>query len=53
VEGKVGWLADKSPRFTPEFESCRAMAVMHRLPLRTVYEAAQKAFDPSALEKHA
>jgi hypothetical protein len=27
------------------------MAVMHRLPLRTVYEAAQKAFDPSALEK--
>lgn len=51
VEGKVGWLADKSPRFAPEFESCRAMAVMHRLPLRTVYEAAQKAFDPSALEK--
>ena len=51
VEGKVGWLADESPRFTPEFESCRAMAVMHRLPLRTVYEAAQKAFDPSALEK--
>ena len=51
VEGKVGWLADKSPRFTPEFESCRAMAVMHRLPLRTVYEAAQKAFDPSALKK--
>jgi hypothetical protein len=51
VEGKVGWLADKSPRFTPEFESCRAMAVMHRLPLRMVYEAAQKVFDPSALEK--
>ncbi len=51
VEGKVGWLADKSPRFTPEFESCRATAVMHRLPLRMVYEAAQKAFDPSALEK--
>ena len=51
LEGKVGWLADKSLRFTPEFESCRAMAVMHRLPLRTIYEAAQKAFDPSALEK--
>ena len=50
VEGKVGWLADKSPRFTPEFESCRAVAVMHRLPLRTIYEAAQRAFDPSALE---
>ena len=50
VEGKVGWLADKSPRFTPEFESCRAVAVMHRLPLRTIYEAAQKAFDPSTLE---
>lgn len=51
VEGKVGWLADRTPRFAPEFESCRSLAVMHGVPLRLVYEAAQRAFEPAALEK--
>ena len=49
VEGKVGWLADDCPRFAPEFESCRAVADGQGVPLRAVYEAAQKAFDPDEL----
>jgi uncharacterized protein (TIGR00299 family) protein len=46
VEGKVGWLREGAPRFAPEFESCRRVAAEHGVPLRAVYEAVQKAFDP-------
>ena len=45
VEGKIGWLRDAVPRFAPEFESCRRVAMAHHVPLQEVYEAAQKAFD--------
>ncbi len=45
VEGKIGWLRKDSPRFAPEFESCRRIAAEQNVPLRTVYDAAQKAFD--------
>ena len=44
VEGKVAWLADGSPRFSPEYESCRRVAEQHGVPLRAVYEAAQQAY---------
>jgi hypothetical protein len=44
VEGKIGWLAAGQARFAPEFESCRRIALERRVPLRDVYEAAQKAF---------
>jgi len=50
VEGKVGWLADEAPRFAPEFESCRHIATQHGVPLREVYEVAQKAFDATEIE---
>ena len=50
VEGKGGWLADQAPRFAPEFESCRRIAAEHDVPLRDVYEAAQKAFDAREVE---
>ena len=50
VEGKVGWLAE-SPRFAAEFESCRRIAAEHNVPLRDVYDAAQKAFDPAGVER--
>ena len=50
VEGKIGWLRDGPPRFTPEFESCRRVAEEQNLPLREVYEAAQKAFDAKEVE---
>jgi uncharacterized protein (TIGR00299 family) protein len=46
VEGKLGWLGESAARFAPEFESCRRVAADHGIPLRVVYEAAQKAFDP-------
>jgi hypothetical protein len=45
VEGKLGWRGSEPPRFAPEFESCRQIAEARRVPLREVYEAAQKAFD--------
>ena len=46
IEGKLGELQSGSVRFAPEFESCRRAATEHGVPLRVVYEAAQKAFDP-------
>jgi uncharacterized protein (TIGR00299 family) protein len=51
VEGKVGWLGDGWPRFAPEFESCRRIAAARGVPLRAVYEAAQKAFDAGGVER--
>jgi len=45
VEGKLGGPSGCAPRFAPEFESCRRIAAEHGVPLRVVYEAAQKAFD--------
>jgi len=45
IEGKVGRLSDGTPRFSPEFESCRRIAMEHQVPLCEVYEAARKAFD--------
>jgi pyridinium-3,5-bisthiocarboxylic acid mononucleotide nickel chelatase len=49
VEGKIALLRDGLPRFSPEFESCRRVAATHQTPLREVYEAAQKAFDPKTV----
>jgi hypothetical protein len=46
VEGKVGWLPGGTPRFSPEYEACRRIAVEHGVSLHAVYEAAQQAFDP-------
>ncbi len=45
VEGKVGYLSGNSRSFAPEFEACRRIAVEHKIPLRTVYDAAQRAYD--------
>jgi uncharacterized protein (DUF111 family) len=41
-------LPDGSLRFSPEFESCRQASDRARVALRDVYEAASRAFDPSA-----
>ncbi len=51
VEGKVGWLAEGAARFAPEFESCRQIAAQHGLPLREVYAAAQRPFDPAKVQR--
>jgi len=45
VEGKVGYLDGGGARFAPEFESCRRAAAEQDVPLRDVYEAAQRAFE--------
>ncbi len=50
VEGMLGGLGGGSPRFAPEFESCRRVAADYGVPLRVVYEAAQKAFDPQQVQ---
>ncbi len=49
VAGKVGFPPAGPPRFSPEFESCRTVATEHGVPLREVYEAALKSFDPEDL----
>jgi len=49
VDGVLGLVPGQPPRFSPEFESCRALAHAQRTPLRSIYEAALKAFDPQAV----
>jgi uncharacterized protein (TIGR00299 family) protein len=48
IEGKLGWIAGQPPSFSPEFESCQRVAAEKGVPLRAVYEAAQKAFDAAS-----
>ena len=40
-----------APRFAPEFEACRRVALEHHLPLGEVYDAARRAFDPGDLKR--
>jgi uncharacterized protein (TIGR00299 family) protein len=44
IEGKLAILPDGSPSFSPEFESCRRLAVENNLPLKDIYEAARRGF---------
>ncbi|HEX7448038.1 MAG TPA: LarC family nickel insertion protein, partial [Pirellulales bacterium] len=44
VEGKLGWIAGQEPSFSPEFESCSRLAAARDVPLKSVYEAAHRAF---------
>jgi hypothetical protein len=48
VEGKRVTLPGQDARFSPEYESCRRAAEQEGVPLRLVYEAAQRAFAESA-----
>jgi uncharacterized protein (TIGR00299 family) protein len=43
VEGMLATLDDGSQRFSPEYESCRAVASEHGVSLKEVYDAAQRA----------
>jgi uncharacterized protein (TIGR00299 family) protein len=49
VEGKLSMLPGRSPTFSPEYESCRRVAIEHRVPLRVVMEAARSAFEAAGL----
>jgi uncharacterized protein (TIGR00299 family) protein len=44
VAGKLGWLSGGAPVFTPEFDSCAAVAQQHGVTLRDVYRAAETAW---------
>jgi uncharacterized protein (TIGR00299 family) protein len=44
IEGKLAVLPDGETSFSPEFEACRRVAGEKNVPLRDVYEAAQRAF---------
>lgn len=46
VDGKLAYCADGVVSFSPEYESCRQTATDNHVPLKDVYEAARRAFDP-------
>ncbi len=48
IEGKLGWIAGQPPSFSPEFEACQRVAAAKDVPLKAVYEAAQKAYESAA-----
>jgi len=45
IQGKIRQLPDGQTRFAPEYESCRAAAERHGVPLGEVRDAAQRAFE--------
>jgi len=53
VEGKLAYPAEGVVSFSPEYESCRLVATKHQIPLKDVYEAARRAFDPEGIESDA
>jgi uncharacterized protein (DUF111 family) len=44
VKGKLGWLGDRPPTFSPEYDDCARLAAARGIPLRVVYTAAQAAY---------
>jgi hypothetical protein len=47
VTVKLGKLDGKVVQASPEYESCRKLAEQTQAPLKSIYEAAQKAFKPA------
>lgn len=47
VDGKLATLPGGQASFTPEYESCRAIALQHGVALRDVYAAALQAYQAS------
>ncbi len=47
VTGVVAWPDGAAARFSPEYESCRERAEASGVSLKAVYDAAQKAYQPS------
>jgi uncharacterized protein (TIGR00299 family) protein len=44
VRGKLGWLGDRPPTFSPEYDDCARIAAERGVPLREVYDAAHAAY---------
>jgi uncharacterized protein (TIGR00299 family) protein len=44
VRGKLGWLGDRPPTFSPEYDDCARIAAERGVPLREVYDAAHAGY---------
>jgi uncharacterized protein (TIGR00299 family) protein len=44
VRGKLGWLGERPPSFSPEYDDCARIATERGVPLREVYDAAHAAY---------
>jgi pyridinium-3,5-bisthiocarboxylic acid mononucleotide nickel chelatase len=44
VRGKLGWVGERPPSFSPEYEDCARIAAARGVPLREVYDAAHAAY---------
>ena len=44
VKGKLGWLGDRPPTFSPEYDDCARIAAERGIPLREVYDAAHAGY---------
>ncbi len=44
VKGKLGWLGDRPPTFSPEYDDCARIAAERSVPLREVYDAAHAGY---------
>lgn len=45
IAGKLAFVGDGPRSFAPEYESCKAAAEKHNVPLREVYDAARRAWE--------
>ena len=53
VQGKLGWLGDRPPTFSPEYDDCARVAGEHNVPLREVYDAAHAGYARQAAAQDA
>jgi pyridinium-3,5-bisthiocarboxylic acid mononucleotide nickel chelatase len=44
LRGKLGWLGERPPTFSPEYDDCARIAAEQAVPLREVYDAAHAAY---------
>jgi uncharacterized protein (TIGR00299 family) protein len=44
VRGKLGWIGERPPTFSPEYDDCARIAASKAVPIREVYDAAQAAY---------
>ena len=44
IKGKLGWLGERAPTFSPEFDDCARVAAAQAIPLREVYDAVHAAY---------
>jgi uncharacterized protein (TIGR00299 family) protein len=45
VRGKLGWREGRPPVFSPEYDDCARVAREQKVPLREVYEKAQRSYE--------